>query len=75
MAAPNTNWVYDNDKVSESSKRALDKARKTEREKIRDGWRWIKLSSRTKVFVPCDNDGRPTEEGKRIMRGFEKTCT
>ena len=74
MASPNTNWVYDNGCVSESSRKALDRERKREMDKIRHGYRWIRLSERTKVLVPCDKDGKPTKEGLRIIGEMRKAC-
>lgn len=61
------NWVHDNNAPSEASRRTLEKVKKMEKEKIKEGWRWIKLNQRTRFLVPCDKKGEPTEDGRRMM--------
>lgn len=44
-------------------------ARKRELKKMKEGWRYVKVTDTLRVFVPCDKLGNPTEEGlKRIER-------
>ena len=61
------NWIKDKVTVSESALRAQEKAHQIERKRKRKGWRWVKVDMRTKVFVPCNGDGTPTDEGQRII--------
>lgn len=66
MAAPINNWVHDQ-KIggTELSKRTLLKAKQIEDKRIKEGWRWIELNPRTRIFVPCDKKGQPTKDGQR----------
>ena len=61
------NWVYNKNVVNDSDLRMLEKARKQEREKIKQGYRWILACKNLKVFVPCDENGEPTEKGKEMI--------
>ena len=66
------NWVYNKNVVNDSDLRMLEKARKQEREKIKQGYRWILACKNLKVFVPCDKDGEPTEKGKQMIEAHLK---
>jgi hypothetical protein len=74
MATPLNNWVSNNEKVSEAALKAVEKLRKIEKKRRKEGWKWIRLSPRTKVFVPCDKRGNPTEVGQKIIENAKKTC-
>lgn len=76
MAATYTNnWINEKDKVNDASCRALEKARKQEEKRLKEGWMWVRLNSRTKVFVPCDKKGNPTSRGLEMIREMKKICT
>lgn len=47
---------------------ALEKARKLEEQRTKNGWRNIKVNKRLTLFVPCDNDGKPTKEGAELIK-------
>lgn len=66
------NWVYNKNVVNDSDLRMLEKARKQEREKIKQGYRWILACKNLKVFVPCDENGEPTEKGKEMIEAHLK---
>lgn len=61
----NTNFVAGRSSVTESDKKALDKAHKYEKQMMREGYRWIKINHRLSLFVECDKDGNPTEFGRK----------
>lgn len=69
-----SNWVNNVEKVPDATLKLLEKLAKREKKRIREGWRWIKLSQRTKVFVPCDKNGEPTEYGRRMIEEAKKMC-
>ena len=48
--------------------RGLEKAKKRELLMIKNGWRWKKINGRISVFVPCDKNGNPTEQGLKIIK-------
>lgn len=58
------NWVFEKGEAREKDIKALAKAKKYEERLKRQGYRWIKINERLKVFVPCDKDGNPTLEGQ-----------
>ena len=66
------NWVYNKNVVNDSDLRMLEKARKQEREKIKQGYRWILACKNLKVFVPCDENGEPTDKGKQMIEAHLK---
>lgn len=70
MAASIANWATEvamKDKTADM--KALQKAKKIEKNLENMGWRWVKLSDRMSVFVPCDKDGNPTKLGlEKIKR-------
>lgn len=55
------------------AKRVLAKAKKIEQERIEQGWRWFEIDKQTKILVPCEDTGKPTEKGK-IMIEAEKNA-
>lgn len=44
-------------------------AKRLERKRIGAGWRYVAISNKIKILVPCDKMSRPTEEG---MERIEK---
>lgn len=51
--------------LSEAAKKAIRMQHKNEQQRMKKGWRWIKVGAQTRILVPCDKKGNPTEEGKR----------
>ena len=66
------NWVYSKNVVSDSDLRMLEKAQKQEKEKSKQGYRWILACKNLKVFVPCDENGEPTDKGKQMIEAHLK---
>ena len=66
------NWVYSKNVVNDSDLRMLEKAQKQEKEKSKQGYRWILACKNLKVFVPCDKNGEPTEKGKEMIEAHLK---
>lgn len=62
-----TNWVSEraNSTVTESDRRALEKAHRYEERLEKKGYRWITVNSRMKVFAECDKEGNLTKLGKQ----------
>lgn len=55
--------------TTQAAKAAAKKGEKMERERIKKGWRWVKVGTRSKILVPCDKKGNPTQDGlRRIER-------
>ena len=71
MAAPNSNWVYEKGIVTEKDRIALERARKIEAKKLKNGYRWFKVNARTKILVECDKDGNPTKRGQEIIDRYK----
>lgn len=62
------NWIYNNgSNVTETDVRGLKHAKAVEKKQIKDGYRWVRINARTKVFVPFRN-GEPTEMGRKIIQ-------
>ena len=49
----------------------LAKAKSVEQKKIRQGWRWVKISKLSKILVPCDKNGKPTIEGQKKIEAIK----
>ena len=60
----NATFFVQQDLLDKANK-ALAKAKSVEQKKIRQGWRWVKISKLSKILVPCDKNGEPTTEGQR----------
>ena len=69
------NWINNKEKIPDASVRAAERAHRQEEKKLKEGWRWIKLSPHTQVLVPCDKNGQPTKEGHKIIDETKKICT
>ena len=54
--------------VTESDINNLEKAKRYEKKKLKDGWKWKKVNERLTVFVPCDKNGNPTEHGEKMIK-------
>jgi len=62
-------WADERRAVTQAAKAAAKKGAKMERERIRQGWRWVKVGTHSKILVPCDKKGNPTQDGlRRIER-------
>lgn len=60
----NTSTFKDRCEMDKATK-ALSKARKLEKKRISDGWRYVFATPNIQVLVPCDKNGKPTADGKR----------
>lgn len=63
-----TNWSTIKPIVTDNDIKTLAKAKRMEKEKKEKGYRWITLDKRTSIFVPCDENGEPTKQGKEMIR-------
>lgn len=62
-------WAEERRAVTTAARNAAKKGQKQEAAKIKKGWRWINVGTRTKILVPCDKEGNPTADGQiRIQR-------
>lgn len=68
MAATINNWVFDNSTVTEKDVKALEKAKKQEQRNTKKGYRYIRVTPRISLHVPCDKNGNPTKEGQRRIK-------
>lgn len=48
------------DKEKSEAILALEKARRLEKKRLKQGYRWVKVGLRNKILVQCDKDGNPT---------------
>jgi hypothetical protein len=63
---------YEYEKVlKEFGRTALEKAHRQERKKLKEGWRWMKISKDLTVLVPCNKSGKPTEKGLEIIERYK----
>lgn len=62
-------WAEERHSVIQAAKVAAKKCAKMEHERIKQGWRWVKVCAHSKILVPCDEKGNPTQDGlQRIER-------
>lgn len=59
------NVLANQKKQIDEATKALTKAKAQEKKRLKQGWRWIRISNLSKVLVPCDKNGKPTKEGQR----------
>lgn len=63
-----TNWTGNLQDNAEGCK-ALEKAKKLDNKREKKGWCFIRINKMTELYVPCDENGKPTEDGlRRIER-------
>lgn len=69
-----TNWAKTlHGNVTESDRKALEKAKKMESKKIKQGYRWKRISPTLTMLVHCNPDGTPSEQGlERIAKQKER---
>ena len=58
--------------VRKAGFKILEKCLKQEQKRKKKGYRFIKIGKNTEIFVPCDKDGNPTEEGQRKIARMKK---
>lgn len=58
--------------VTERDKKALRKAKKREMELKGNGYRWIPVGKVSKLFVECDEDGKPTAKGQASIDKYKQ---
>lgn len=64
-----TNWSTKGieNNVTEKDITTLKKAKLLEKKRKTKGWRYVKLKPTLQIFVPCDKDGNPTEQGMAMI--------
>ena len=72
MPQGTTNWVKESNLPNEKDYRTLKKAKLQERKKEKDGFRWITIDGRTRLFVECDKNGRPTRKGQEMINRYKE---
>ena len=50
------------------TQRIVEKNLQKEQQLLKKGQRWVKASDTLQVFVPCDKNGKPTQEGERKIK-------
>lgn len=56
----------------EKSEKALVRAKRLEGQRMKSGYRYVQVDSRTKVMVECDTDGEPTAKGQRTIDAMRR---
>lgn len=68
-----TNLAVHNKKpVTDTDRKALEKAKKMEAENNKKGFKWIRLKPNLAVHVPCDENGNLTEKGQKIINAYKE---
>lgn len=49
------------------AQKMLSIAKKDEQKKIDMGWKWHNIDKTTRILIPCDEKGKPTQQGKRMI--------
>lgn len=70
MTALENTQSYKDGIEKDKSLRALEKAKRLEKQRIKQGWRHVKVNERLQVFVPCDKNGKPTHDGQRRINAI-----
>lgn len=70
IGTQNSTFFVQQDLLAKANK-ALAKAKNIEQKKIRQGWRWVKISKLSKILVPCDKNGKPTAQGQKRIEAIK----
>ena len=65
-------WAELRCEVTDTARKAAQKCAKIEEERLSKGWRWIKVGTRTRIFVPCEKNGNPTKVGLKRIESLRK---
>lgn len=65
------NWANAQSEATIIATKAAKLEEKIEKERAKNGWRWVKIDIRNKLFVPCDKNGEPTDKGKIMIEKFK----
>lgn len=65
-------WADERCAVTQAAKAAAKKGAKIEHERINQGWRWVNVGTRSKILVPCDKKGNPTQDGLRKIERMKQ---
>lgn len=65
-------WAEEKNIVTQAAINAVKKGKKQEEEKLKNGWKYIQVGNTTKILVPCDEDGNPTEDGTRRINKLKE---
>ena len=50
--------------VTESDHKVLERVKKIEQKKLKQGYQWVQINTQTQILVKCDKNGKPTKEGQ-----------
>ena len=70
IGTQNSTFSVQQDLLDKANK-ALAKAKSVEQKKIKQGWRWVKISKLSKILVPCDKNGKPTAQGQKRIEAIK----
>lgn len=70
IGTQNSTFSVHQDLLDKANK-ALARAKNIEQKKIRQGWRWVKISKLSKILVPCDKNGKPTAQGQKRIEAIK----
>lgn len=70
IGTQNSTFSVQQDLLARANK-ALAKAKSVEQKKIKQGWRWVKISKLSKILVPCDKNGKPTAQGQKRIEAIK----
>lgn len=65
-------WAQERKESLIATRAAVKKGTKIEQKRIKAGWRYVQVNERTKILVPCDKKGKPTEEGEKKILALKK---
>lgn len=68
-----TGWREEELLEKKKSVKIMKSHNRDEEKKIKMGWKYVFVSPKMQVLVPCDRlNGKPTEEGERILEKWRK---
>lgn len=68
-------WVDERSIVTQAAVNGVRKGARIEKERIANGWRWVKVGKRTQILIPCDSEGNPTKDGLERIERMKKTLS
>lgn len=54
-----------------AAEKVLERAKKIDRTRKKNGWRYVSLTERIQLYVPCDKFGNPTREGNAMIKAYK----
>lgn len=64
--------IYDKALQRQKDQRALVKAKAVEEQRLKKGWKFVRINKTTQILVECGKDGQPNQNGLKRIERYKK---